>query len=169
MLLHTSVCVPFFVCLFLNLAEWMCYFHFPASVGLSWNRVIAGDGGLMVEWVNLFFSDVVQWADCVLEIQQNIILFYRVCRVKSSLPWTKKHHCNPIIFFRWFWLFSVEIKQNTTYNIYLKGCNMYVAVYTDRLRQAVEFGSWNDYKDKDLFGQFLGHRLRVIYSSMVSN
>lgn len=53
------VCVSFFVCLFLNLAEWMCYSRLPASADLSWNRVLLGDGGHVVKWVTHFFSYVV--------------------------------------------------------------------------------------------------------------
>lgn len=151
MLLHSSVCLSMCVC------EWICYSRLPALRVLSRNRVIAGDGGRMVEWVTHF-------------------LCYAVLRgQKKSIAMYQKYWRTPLltcfIWFKglcyghrtlWFTLFFFlndcfqwnKNKMQHTAHVYSR------TVYRDRLTWVTDSRSRNDYKDKDLFGTVSGTQIK---------
>lgn len=92
---------------------------------------------------------------CVLKIHNIRTLFYHVWYCFFCLCNGRTPPQSPPLPFKW--LFSVATRH-------LK--ELRFNVHRHRLTAEVQFRLWIGYKD--LLGQFLGHRLRAIYSSLLS-
>lgn len=115
----------------------------PCLSRLKTGSFFSEDGGHMGKWVRIYVCYVVlRWQ-------------------KKSLSMHYKHrklYFEHFVygFFLKLFLSVVERYTNTASNR-----RMYtVVLYVDRLKRAVEFRSWNDYKDKDVFGTVSGAQIK---------
>lgn len=142
----------------------MCYSRLPALADLSWNSVIAGDGGHMVEWVTNF---VVQ---CCIERKEEKCFCY-FGNAEENTSWllqasaeenSKNLHASLHSIFLKCPVFCIKKQKQKQPNIYLASIpkDAVVLYARGRLTLVVKFRSWNDYKDKDLLGTVSGTQIK---------